>query len=91
MLTFIQTGIDIMLLADGVVMPKNFEYGSMPGLTESMEGRAITEGVGVRVIVHPSTKPPFPYSQGWDISPTKMTSISLKVGNGNNPFLTLMS
>ncbi len=68
-----------MLVADAKHIPDKFEYGSMPGLTESMEGRAVTEGVGVRVIIHPASKPPFPYSQGWDISPTKMTSISLKV------------
>ncbi len=66
-------------MADGEYIPKDDKSASMPGLTDSMEGRAVTEGVGVRVIVHPATKYPFPDSQGWDISAAKMTLISIEV------------
>ncbi len=51
----------------------------MPGLKEFLSEKSFTQGVGVRVIVHPADKKPIPYKQGWDVAAGKMTTISLQV------------
>src|SRR6218665_2370342 len=73
----IENGLTVMLLA-GTRMLKgvdNPDFSGMPGIYS--KDSALSGAGGVRVVIHPPGTKPFPMTEGYDVPPNQMASLSL--------------